>query len=114
VSRFLENAENIWEAAESALGRGHNPSDLTIVIGGDGAIRMLADCDWPLDSLQRHHGAQMVYRVREERGKLRLEGKAGRLACAFETTTPRSAARLLLADAPRYSLTPALGPCRAS
>jgi hypothetical protein len=107
VSQFLTNAENIWEAAESALRCGQNPSDLTIVIGGDGAIRMLADCDWPLDSLQRHHGAQMVYRVHEEKGKLRLDGKAGMRACTFETETPRSVARRLLADSPRYCLLPA-------
>ena len=92
----MENAESIWQTAESAANAGHNPSDLTILIGTDGAIRMLADCDWPLDSLSRHHGAKMAYRVREENGKLRLDGKSGSATCTLETRTPNSVARQLL------------------
>ena len=107
MSGFLENAESIWQAAESAAFAGHRPSDLTILIGTDGAIRMLADCDWPLDSLSRHHGARMAYRVREQNGKLRLDGKSGSQTCTLETRTPHSVARQLLAahcplPAPHY------------
>jgi hypothetical protein len=110
VSPFFENARSLFEAAESASLAGHSPSDLTILIAADGAIRMMADSDWPLERLLAHNGGRMAYRVSEQAGKLRVEGRAGSAACRFETDTPRSAARRLacLANPVRALLAPGL------
>jgi hypothetical protein len=96
VSRFLDNAAQILDAAESALQSGHTPTDMTILITAEGAIRMVADSDWPLDSLQSHHGAKMAYRVSQNASVVRVEGRADSRTCLFETLKPERAARLLL------------------
>jgi hypothetical protein len=83
---------SILEAAESA----GSSSDMTILIGHDGALHMIADSDWPLDSLTNHHGAKTAYRVSEHRGSVRVEGREGMRTCAMEAATPRRVARLLL------------------
>ena len=102
MSRFLDNAARILEAAESAVQSGHTPTDMTILITAEGTIRMLADSDWPLDSLQSHHGAKMAYRVSQSASVVRVEGRAGSRTCLFETLKPERAARLLLNSSPSY------------
>ena len=96
---FLENAAQLWETAEARAQEGADGADWDILIGDEGAIRMIADSDWSLDSLQAHHGARMAYRVRRQSTKVRLEGRAGSRTCLFEAVTPDGAARLLLASA---------------
>jgi hypothetical protein len=95
----VDNAVQIFDAAEHAVQSGHTPSDMTILITPDG-IRMLADSDWPLDSLQAHHGANMVYRVSQSAAIVRVEGRADFRTCLFETAKPERAARLLLNSSP--------------
>jgi hypothetical protein len=106
VERFAANAESIFSAAEAALIAGHDPTDMTIVIGQEGGIRLIAQSDWPLDSLQAHYGAQMVYRVRQQADTLRLEGRAGSRTCLFETAKLNGAARNLLARPAEYEMVP--------
>jgi hypothetical protein len=108
VSRFLDNAERILEAAESAVQSGHTPTDMTILITAEGAIRMVADSDWPLDSLQSHHGAKMAYRVSQDASIVRVEGRADSRTCLFETQKPERAARLLLQSSAGYWTGPRL------
>ena len=60
---FLDHARQILEAAESATRRGEECSAMTILVGPEGGIHMVADSDWPLESLARHHGARAGYRV---------------------------------------------------
>src|ERR1700680_3109614 len=91
----------ILDAAENAVESGHTPSDMTILMTPQG-IRMIADSDWPLDSLQLHHGADMAYRVSQSAIIVRVEGRAGYRTCLFETAKPEQAARALLHSAPRY------------
>src|SRR5262249_50774520 len=95
VSRFVDNAVRILDAAEGAMRLGHTPSDMTILITPEG-IRMVADSDWPLESLRAYHGAGMAYRVSERESMIRVEGRAGSRTCLFETAKPERAARLLL------------------
>ncbi len=95
VTGFLENAERIFETAsqgEPASG------DLAIVIGQDGNIRMLMDTDWPLDSLQAHHGAMAAYRVSRRGSRVRVEGKSRTGSCVLQSEPVSSVARRLLAD----------------
>jgi hypothetical protein len=91
VSRFAENAAEILNAAEAA----GSPSDLTILMGPDG-IRMIADSDWPLDSLLWHHGATAAYRVSGAGNSIRVEGREGSRRCVLESNL-RSTVRMLLA-----------------
>jgi hypothetical protein len=104
VSRFVDNAVQIFDAAENAVRSGHAPSEMTILIGAEGEIRMVADSDWPLDSLQAQHGARMAYRVSQRAEVVRVEGRAGSQTCLFETERPERAARLLLNHTPNYTL----------
>ena len=91
MSRFAEQAEKILAAAESA----GECSPMTILLGHQG-IRMIADSDWPLDSLLWHHGAETAYRVTERRGSIRVEGREGSRRCLLESNSANSTARLLL------------------
>jgi len=84
------------EAAEAAAARGENCTEMTILIGQDGGIQMLAESDWPLDSLACHHGARAVYRVSERRGSVRVEGREGSRTCVMESRSPAETARLML------------------
>jgi hypothetical protein len=83
---------NILTAAESA----GSPSNMTILIGPQGAIHMIADSDWPLDSLTWHHGARTAYRVSEQSGSVRVEGREGSRTCVMESMKPMQVARFLL------------------
>jgi|SRR5436190_20997354 len=93
VSRFVENAEKLMDAAVQT---GHQPSHLTILLGCEGGMRMIADSDWPLDSLQSHHGATTVYRISQRREKVRVEGREGQRRCLFESANTQFAAKLIL------------------
>ena len=92
MSRFAEHAQNILDAAESA----GTCSDMTILLGPDG-IRMIADSDWPLDSLISHHGANTAYRVSQNQGAVRVEGREGSRRCVLESVSHATTARMLLA-----------------
>jgi hypothetical protein len=83
---------NILEAAESA----GSSSSMTILIGHEGGIHMIADSDWPLDSLSWHHGAKTAYRVSEQSGSVRVEGREGQRTCVMESAKPMQIARYLL------------------
>ena len=108
MSRFLDNAAQILDAAESAVQSGHTPTDMTILITAEGGIRMVADSGWPLDSLQALHGAKMAYRVSQSASVVRVEGRADSRTCLFETVKPERAARLLLNSSPSYWTGPRL------
>lgn len=107
MSRFVENAERIFEAAESAGAAGQSVSEMTILIAPTGGISLVAGSGRPLDSLRQERGAEMAYRVSRERGLLRVEGRAGSRTCLFEAAKPERAARLLLGNTPFYEVIPA-------
>lgn len=97
MGAFLEDAEAILEAAEDAAGATPNPANLTILIGPEGGIHMLAESDWPLASLEAHHGARTLYRVSQARGQVTVEGRSGNRRCHLEMEHPQAVARGLLA-----------------
>ena len=68
---------------------------MTILMGPNG-IRMIADSDWPLDSLLWHHGAHTAYRVTGNGGAVRVEGREGSRRCVLESASYARTARLLL------------------
>jgi hypothetical protein len=93
---LAERAREILDAAENASRQGQVCSEITILIGPEGHIRMVADSDWPLESLARHHGAQSAYRVNERTGSIRVEGCDGARHCVIESVAHSHTARLLL------------------
>lgn len=65
---------------------------------------MVADSDWPLESLRLHHGSRAAYRVTPRQDRVRVEGRAGARTCLFETEMPERAARFLLNPVPAYRI----------
>lgn len=104
MNRFWENAASIAKTAEQSWQCDATDSPLTILIGPSGEIHMIADSDWPLDSLQIEHGAQMAYRITRQETKVRIEGRAGSQTCLFEAGKPDGVARLLLPPQRNYEL----------
>jgi hypothetical protein len=104
VTDLLRNAERIFETAASADGAELESGTLAILIGQDGAIHMLMDTDWPLESLQSHHGATAAYRVSRTGSQVRVEGKSRTSSCVLESEPAASIARRMLMDRPRYLL----------
>jgi hypothetical protein len=96
VSRFAQDAQSLLEAAGAAAANGESRSEMTILIGRDGGIHMVADSDWPLESLAREHGARSAYRVSGSGGAVRVEGREGGERCLLESDSPARTARLLL------------------
>lgn len=96
MSRFAENAAKIFEAAESASRSGHRLSAMTVLIGAGGGIRMIADSDWPLESLRSHHGAEMAFRVSEDQSGFAVEGRSGTRTWAMRGEKPSHSARQFL------------------
>jgi hypothetical protein len=104
VTDFLANAERIFETAASADAIELESSDLTILMSRDGGIHMLMGSDWPLGSLQAHHGADAAYRVSRNGAEVRVEGKSRTGSCLLRSEIPSAVAKRLLADRPRYLL----------
>lgn len=99
VSRFLDDARAIFEAAESASQSGQCISDFTMLIGQDGGIQILAASDWPLERLLAERGARAAYRVGETNGRIHLEARAAGRSCRLESEPPQVLAGRLLAVA---------------
>jgi hypothetical protein len=95
MAGFAERAQQLLETAVAAAENGALFSEMTVLIGPDGAIQMSADSDWPLDSLARERGARTAYRVTSYRGGIRVEGREGLRKCVLEATAPRLAAAAL-------------------
>jgi hypothetical protein len=97
VGAFLEDAGAILEAAQCATEATSDPANFTILMGPEGGIHMLTDSDWPLASLEAHHGARTIYRVNHARGRVVVEGRCGVHRCRLESEHPQAVARRLLA-----------------
>jgi hypothetical protein len=101
-------------AAESASEAGNSPTDMAILISSQGSIRMVANSDWPLESLKAYHGSQTAYRVSKQNDKVRLDGREDGRTVTFESENPKTAARLILGGYPTYSFLPAASRSAAS
>jgi hypothetical protein len=95
VSRFLDDAAGIFDVAQSAAVSGAG-FRITILVGVEGGIRMLADSDWPLASLAAHLGASAVYRVQNTQGTVTVDGHSGGHTCRLSSEQPAAVARGLL------------------
>jgi hypothetical protein len=93
---FGEQAQQLLDAATAAAAHGQPRSDLTILLGVEGGIRMIADSDWSLASLSREHGARAAYRIIHRDGSIRVEGVEGPKTCVLETKPSTYVMKLLL------------------
>ncbi len=108
MSQFLENAKEIFEAAESSAAAGYSPSDYTILLGSaHGGIHMIANSDWSLSALQSEHGAQRAYRVSALNGRLTVDGREGQRTCHMEALSASKSAQFLLNAMPAWYGAPA-------
>ena len=73
---------------------------MTILIGSDGGVQLIQDCDWPLDALIRERGPQTAFRVTSANGIVRVEGREGQTTCRLEANTPAGLARQLFRAMP--------------
>lgn len=96
MNGFIDNGAKIFEAAQNVMNTGESPSDYTIVMGAQGGITLIADSDWPLDSLLRERGAGMAYRVKPGANKVSVDGVDGNTSCHFEAIAPARAAMFML------------------
>lgn len=113
MDRFAEDAASIFKTAQTAVDSGLPTSEVTIVVGREGRIRMISETDWPLDSLLTEHDGASIYRVRQQKGQVRLEGRSGSRSCVFEAQSSAAAIRPLLAEGPQYAVEAAPGTKRA-
>lgn len=95
MTSFTHRAQQLLDTALA----GPAGSEITVLVGEDGAVRLCVDSDWPLDSLMRERGARAAYRVRSFGGTVRVEGREGFRTCVLESSRPgeTAAANLLLA-----------------
>jgi len=98
VSAFLENAQEIFQAARQG---GPEDCELAILVDRDGAIHMLPAAGWDLESLRLDHGAHAAYRVTRSAGAVRVEARSAAEACLLQARTAQPW-RPPLADFPRY------------
>jgi hypothetical protein len=96
VRGLVQYTQEILATAEAAASKGETCSPMTILIGQDGAMRLVVDSDWPLDSLALHHGAKSAFRVSADSGSLKVEGREGLQKCVLESSSPARIARLML------------------
>jgi hypothetical protein len=104
VSQFLENARQIFEAAENSALAGYPSEEYTILVSSTrGNLYMVANSDWSLGSLQEEHGAQLAYRVSRANGHVTVDGRdSGHRTCRMEGETPNRMAQFLLNAAPAW------------
>jgi hypothetical protein len=99
VSAFLRQAEEIFATATSA---GAEDCDLSILIGRDGGIHMIADSGWQIESLRAHHGAQTAYHVHRTSGNVRLEARSFNQSCVLACDRPERILAPVIPEFPRY------------
>ena len=86
MDAFLADAESILETGLNALRSGQKPSALVILKKYDGSIEVLADCDWPLNSLRAERGARCAWRITSRQNSIVVEGEEGGRRCRLEET----------------------------
>ena len=69
-----------------------------------GGIRMVANSDWPLESLARESGAEMAYRVSVNGTHVSVDGLSQGRRCSVQSEPPAAMFRRLLPDRRQYQL----------
>jgi len=99
VSRLLRESEAILEVARQG---GSDDCDLAVLVGFDGAIRIVQAAGWGLEPLRIDHGAREAYRVTRTGGRVAIEARSQGETCRIAADAPGRSVRSALADRPRY------------
>ncbi len=95
MDALLEDAQELFRSAQA----GSDATDIAIVIGQSGGIRIMNAEGWALSSLQTETGADRVYRIRRNSGEVHLEGRSLTSQCSLKSEEPAKIARRLLSPA---------------
>jgi hypothetical protein len=98
MDALMTDAQELFASAQA----GSDTTDIAIVIGQSGGIRIVNAQGWELSSLQTEMGAQRVYRIRRGSGQVQLEGRSLTSQCSLKSEEPAMVARRLLS--PRVTL----------
>jgi hypothetical protein len=108
VSRFLDHAARILDAAQRVNATAAQDTEfaqMTILIGHEGHVHVVAGEAGALDRLQAEHGATMAFRVTHGAESVALEGREGGRKYTFTAEKQETVTRALLgAEFPRYRL----------
>jgi hypothetical protein len=100
VSRFLNDARRILEAAETA-----EEPDIAILIHRRQGIQLVCGKgDWSLPSLLSESGAAAAYRVSRRDGQLQVEGTSETETCVLQKKTGKRVLRELLEERRAYEV----------
>jgi hypothetical protein len=105
VDGFLKNAAAILATAEAAPRDGQSP-DVAILVGADGALRVVDGAGWHPEALQAHYAVREVYQVTRTPGGVKLRARSGGRSCELTSESPAPAARFV----PHYTVLNA--PCQ--
>ena len=105
MSRFFENANEIFEAASAAPSG--SSAALTILIHPGGQIHIIDSGDGgetPIDALQAEHGCRTAFRVSRDGQRVRVEGRDGATRCTLESSRKTVNTLGVFRDFPAYTL----------
>jgi hypothetical protein len=102
VSRFFQNASEIFEAASAAPS---GSEALTILIRPSGQLHIVDGGDSPLDALRAEHGCRTAFRVSRDGQRVRVEGRDGATRCTLESAQKPVNTLGLFRDFPAYEIT---------
>lgn len=105
MDRFWHDAVSVFETASSAPA-GIETVGLNILIGGDGALRIVSGDGWQPEALRAHYGARTVYQVTRSAGGVKVAGHSLNQNCVLQSASPASFASLLGAGPAFYPVCP--------
>lgn len=107
MDSFLTDAESILDTAVSAVRSGNSPTEMVILTGVRGGVQILAECDWPLESIRTERSATSAYRVFAQDSVVVVEGRQQGRTCRLQQSldgSQRFAKALGAAVALRWTL----------
>lgn len=104
VNSFSQNTETLMDVLEDAAAHGLSTETWTVFYAPEGGLRMIANDEGSLESLEWRHGASEAWRTSQAHGKLRVEALAGRQIHILEKPAPQSYFRSLVPDTPLYTV----------
>lgn len=97
MSRFLEHAANLLEAANAAAQVDGGCSNMTVLLGRNRGVEIVMDSDWAADALRAERGADMAFQVCRKGSRITVEGRScSGQSCRLEADLPQNVSRALL------------------
>ena len=104
MSRFWDNAVEVFETASSAAEAGSG-SDVAVLVDRSGGLRIVMAEGWSPEGLQSHYGASTVYHVSHNSGSVCVEGRGPGMSCTLRGAQAGASAFRMPACLPLYTVT---------